>query len=232
MSAIITGASKGLGNYLAGFLAEKGHDLHLIARSESLLSELKLSLEAKHKVEVFIYPCDFNDENQLIQLSKRLAELNPIDLLINNVGAFEFGGLQDSSLDQLNKMLNINLKAAFLISKAVIPLYHKAQKGHIFNIGIIVTEVPRADVAAYTISKFALNGFTKVLREELRPHKVKVTEFIPGSINTSSWEGVEDVPKNDFVQPKDIAFALWNCYQNTGASNIEEMVIRPLNKSF
>ena len=129
-------------------------------------------------------------------------------------------------------MLNINLKAAFVLSSAILPLLKVNKKGHVFNIGSIVTEIPRADVAAYTISKFALNGFTKVLREELRPYRVKVTEFIPGSINTSSWDGVEDVPKEDFIQPSEVANALWNCYQNTGNCNIEEMIIRPLNKDF
>ena len=233
MNAVITGASKGLGKELAHFLAAKGFDLHLVARSRDLLYSLKTELEAGFNVNVHCHTCDFSNPTSTLILSNLLkAELTSIDLLLNNVGAFEFGNLETSPVDQLNKLLQINLQAAYSISTALIPTFKQQQKGHIFNIGSIVTKSPRKDVAAYTISKYALHGFTKVLCDEMKDYNVKVTELVPGSINTSSWDGVEDVPKNDFIQPQELIDAIWMCYNNTTASNIEQITIRPLNRDF
>ena len=233
MNAVITGASKGLGKELAYFLAAKGFNLHLIARSRDLLDNLKSELEAGFKITVTCHTCDFSNSASTSALGNLLrSELSSIDLLVNNVGAFEFGTLEFSSVEQLQKLLQINVSAAYSITTALIPLFKQQQKGHIFNIGSIVTQTPRKDVAAYTISKYALHGFTKVLCDEMKDDKVKVTELVPGSINTSSWDGVDDVPKKDFIQPQELIDSIWMCYNNTSASNIEQITIRPLNRDF
>jgi len=233
MNAIVTGASRGLGKATAIFLAEKGFDLYLIATNCDLLNELKSQLEKKHSIGVYTYTCNFSDPNQSESLALELSnEIKEIDLLINNAGTFEFGTLEQSSSAQVQKLLNINLMGAFNISRAFIPLLKSQKKGHIFNVGSIVTDHPRFDIAAYTISKYALKGLTETLRDELKDHNVKVTELVPGSINTSSWDDVTDVPKQDFIQPQEIVDAIWMCYSQTAVSNIETLTIRPLNRDF
>ena len=233
MNAIVTGASRGLGKSLAEFLAAKGFNLHLIATNSKLLNEVKTELENKHGTLVSVYSCDFTIESQVQQLQVDLkSQISSLDILINNTGAFEFGNVEEPNLTQLKKLLDINVLGAYSISSVFIPLFKKQKKGHIFNIGSIVTEIPREDVSAYTISKFALKGFTEVLRKELVSYQVKVTELIPGSINTSSWDGVENVPKDEFIQTKELVDAIWLCYNNTAASNIESITIRPLNRDF
>jgi len=233
MVALITGASRGLGKALAVFLAKKGFNLHLIASNLSSLSKVKTEIEEEFSVDVSVYSCDFSEAQNTEELALNLSKgITQLDLLINNAGAFEFGTLDESSSEQVQKLLNINLMGAFNLSQAFIPLFKKQQSGHVFNIGSIVTEHPRKDIAAYTISKFALKGVTEVLRDELKDSKVKVTELIPGSINTSSWDGVHDVPKQDFIQTQELVDAVWMCYNNTSASNIESLTIRPLNRNF
>ncbi|MFT6717281.1 MAG: short-subunit dehydrogenase [Saprospiraceae bacterium] len=233
MNAVVTGASRGLGKALAGFLAEKGFNLHLIASNLALLTEVKADLEKNFSVKVEVYSCDFSNPKNSKTLALKLAnEIQQVDILINNAGAFEFGMLEESSSEQVRKLLNINFMGAFNLTNAFITLLKKQSSGHVFNIGSIVTQHPRKDIAAYTISKFTLKGYTEVLRDELKDSKVKVTELIPGSINTSSWDDVPDVPKEDFIQTQELVDAIWMCYNNTGASNIESLTIRPLNRDF
>jgi short-subunit dehydrogenase len=233
MKAIVTGASRGLGKAIAVFLAEKGFDLHLIASNADLLNELKTQLESDHSISVTIYTCDFSEAKNSEALGLKFSkEVKEIDIVINNAGAFEFGTLEESSIGQVQKMLNINLLGAFNISRSFIPLFKEQGRGHVFNVGSIVTTHPRNDISAYTISKYALKGLTETLRDELKDHNVKVTELVLGSINTSSWDDVTDVPKQDFIQPQEIVDAIWMCYSQTAASNIETLTIRPLNRDF
>ncbi len=233
MNAIITGASRGLGKNIALFLAEQKFNLFLVASNAEKLLDLQSEITKKHGVKVSVFPCDLNNTLQTQVLCEKLKkEVTSLNILVNNVGVFEMGTLEESPIEQLQKMLRINLEASYLISNTFVPLLKKQQKGHVFNIGSIVSKLPKTDAVAYSISKIALHGFTQLLREELKDSKVKVTEIIPGSINTSSWDGVEGVPKQDFIQASDIINAIWMSYQSNPSVNVEEMIIRPLNKNF
>ena len=128
-------------------------------------------------------------------------------------------------------MLNTNLNSAYYITKHTAVNMGNNNNGHIFNICSVLSLSPRVDAATYTISKHALKGFNDVLREEMREHNVKVTAIYPGSINTSSWEGIE-APKDNFVQPEDIAKIVKTCLQISKNANIEEVVIKPLDKNY
>ena len=128
-------------------------------------------------------------------------------------------------------MLNTNLNSAYYITKHIAVNMGNNNNGHIFNICSVLSLSPRVDAATYTISKHALKGFNDVLREEMREHNVKVTAIYPGSINTSSWEGIE-APKEKFVQPEDIAKTVKTCLQISKNANIEEVVIKPLDKNY
>src|SRR5690606_28445377 len=98
--------------------------------------------------------------------------------------------------------------------------------GHIFNISSIASREPVPSAGTYTVTKFAVRGLTHVLREELRPHNVKVTEIIPGSTLTSAWEGTE-IPAKQFILPADIAEAIVTCLRMSDDANVEEIVIKP-----
>jgi short-subunit dehydrogenase len=229
MNFIITGASRGLGEEFAKFASQFGGIVGIIASNQQ---KLKAVAEKLQNCDVITYTCDFTNQDEIEALVSELqSDFEKVDVLINNVGAFEIGDLDSTPLDQVNKMLSINFKAAFCITQSFLSQFKSQKKGVIINIGSIVTEHPRKDISAYTISKFALQGYTKVLTDDLKDYGVKVTEIIPGSINTSSWDGIE-APKKDFVQPKDIIDAVKIVLKSSSGANFEQLIIRPTNRNF
>jgi 3-oxoacyl-[acyl-carrier protein] reductase len=231
MKAVITGATRGVGRASAFMLAQEGYDLALSSRNISDLEQLKLELESKFGNSVFIQQADLSIKEEAINFSENIIEkFNKIDVLINNIGKYNISKLTDSDSD-LELMINTNLNSAYYISKNIAVNMGNNNSGHIFNICSVLSLKPRIEAATYTISKHALKGFNDVLREEMREHNVKVTAIYPGSINTSSWEGII-APKEKFVQPEDIAKTIKTCLAISKNANIEEIVINPLDKNY
>lgn len=231
MVAVITGATKGVGKALAFSLAKRGYSLALSARDEVSLTDLKTALSSVTNQKIINYACDLSKkENALNFAEKVLAEFNQVDVLINNVGKYNIGRITNDHSD-LESMIDTNLNSAFYLSKKIAPKMHQYEKGHIFNICSVLSFSPRIDAATYTISKHALKGFNDVLREEMREYNIKVTAIYPGSINTSSWEGIV-APKEKFVQPEDICKIVNTCLDISEHANIEEIIVKPLDKNY
>ena len=230
MNFIITGASRGLGAEFAKFASRLGGTVGIIASNQEKLKEVASQLEG---CSVITYACDFTEPDSVDALVNELkSDFPKVDVLINNVGFFEIGNLEDTSLEHVEKMLDINFKSSFSITQQFLPTFKTQKEGVIVNIGSIVTEAPKKDfAAAYTISKFALQGYTKLLCDELKDYGVKVTEVIPGSINTSSWDGI-DAPKEEFVQPSDIVSAVEMVINSSKGANFEQIIVRPTNRNF
>jgi NADP-dependent 3-hydroxy acid dehydrogenase YdfG len=100
------------------------------------------------------------------------------------------------------------------------------KKGHIFNLCSTASITAYTNGGAYCVSKFALYGMTKVLREELKPHGIRVTAILPGATLTASWEGV-DLPPERFIQATDVAKMIWSAYNLSPGAVIEEILMRP-----
>jgi len=229
MNFIITGASRGLGKEFAKFAAKFGGIVGIIATNQEKLKEVASELEG---CSVISYACDFTEPESVDALVEELkSDFETIDVIVNNVGSFEMGELETTSLEQVSKMIDINFKAAFSITQPFLSNFKAQKSGFIFNIGSIITESPRKDISAYTISKFALQGYTKVLCDDLKDFGVKVTEIIPGSINTSSWDGIE-APKETFVQPSDIVSAAEMVMNSSKGANFEQLIVRPTDRNF
>jgi short-subunit dehydrogenase len=228
-SALITGASKGIGRALALALAREGYDLALCSRNIEELQKLKNEIQNENAtVKVFLKSCDFSSSKEVEQLAEWVEKKFPVlDVLVNNVGIYERVTLLNEGPNVLNNHMQINLYTPHFLSKYFGQIMRDARKGHIFNITSIASRDPVAAAGSYTITKYALTGLTKVLREELRKSGVKVTEIIPGSTLTSSWEGTE-VPVEQFVWPEDIAKVLLTCLSLSPGANIEEVIIKPL----
>jgi short-subunit dehydrogenase len=232
MYALVTGASRGLGFEISKRLAAKGYDLILVANQLDRLEKVKEELVNAYANTIHVIACDLSKQENHNNLLESIQSITTsIDVLINNVGAFEMGGLEDLSIEQIDKLLTINFKSSVAITQHLLPQFKEKRSGAIINIGSIVTEVPRKDIAAYTISKFALKGYTKVLCDDLKDYNVKVTEVVPGSINTSSWDGI-DAPKDEFIQTNDIVDAVEMVLNSSKGTNFEEIVIRPTNRNF
>lgn len=232
MKAIVTGASRGLGLAIARMLASSGFDLFLLAKNEERLQKVKSEIESEFKTKVTTFASDFSSGAQTNILVKNLKALLPkVDIIVNNVGAFEIGDMDEVSHDQVQKLFNINFSTTFKITQAYLSEFKNSKAGFIFNIGSIVSEFPRKDIAAYTISKFALNGYTKMICDDLKDYGVKVTEIVPGSINTSSWDGI-DAPKEEFIQTKDIVDTIKMIINSSKGVNFEQIIIKPTNRNF
>lgn len=231
MVAVISGATRGVGKALALTLAKEGYHLALSSRNLADLTQLKSEIEETYGVTVFVHQADLSNKEEALNFAKKvLTTFENVDVLINNIGQYNIGKFTDEG-DDLELMLKTNVNSAYYITKLIAVNMGDNNNGHIFNICSVLSLSPRVDAATYTISKHALKGFNDVLREEMREHNVKVTAIYPGSINTSSWEGII-APKEKFVQPEDIAQTVKTCLAISKNANIEEIVINPLDKNY
>lgn len=228
-SALITGASKGMGRAIALAFAKEGYDLALCARNLEGLQELESEIQKESpSVEIFLKECDFSVSKEVEQLATWVETHFPVlDVLVNNVGIYERVTLLKEGPAVLGNHMQVNLYTPHFLCNYFGQIMRDAGKGHIFNITSIASREPVPAAGAYTVTKFALTGLTKVLREELRKFGVKVTEIIPGSTLTSSWDGT-DIPPEEFVLPEDIAKVILTCLSLSSGANIEEVVIRPI----
>lgn len=228
-SALITGASKGMGKAIALALAAEGYDLALCARHIDGLEELEHEIQMKNPaVKVFLKACDFSYEKNVEELAEWVEDKFPVlDVLVNNVGLYERVSLLKEGANVLEKHMQVNLNTPHFLSAYFGKIMRDAGRGHIFSITSIAAHEPVKEAGSYTITKFALSGLTQVLREELRNFGVKVTEIIPSSTLTSSWEGTT-IPADQFIWPEDIAKTLIACLSMSKGANIDEVVIRPV----
>lgn len=227
-TALITGATKGMGRAIAEKLAQHGCNLLLSARDSQALDTLKTNLEARYPtINVRYFPCDFSVSAQLTQFTQWIEDTAPgLDILVNNVGIFRPISILDETAQDFEQQLQINYVTPHILSRAVGRNMRKNRAGHIFNISSIASRIPVSSAGTYTVTKYAVMGLTQVLRDELRPFDVKVTEIIPGSTLTSSWEGTT-IPADQFILPADIAAAIIACLGMSEGANVDEMIIKP-----
>lgn len=227
MNVVITGAGKGMGKAMAEKFASEGSSLFICARNEKELSETAKELEAKYDCKVFYHQADLSEKkaaqefgNWVLQQTKR------IDVLINNAGQFIPGSIYNEEDGLLEKMININLYAAYNVTRALLPNMMDKKEGHIFNICSIAALKAYDNGGSYSISKFALMGFSKNLREELMPYNIKVTAVYPGAVYTSSWYE-SGVSESRIMEASDIANVVFACSKLSPQACVEDIVIRP-----
>ena len=233
MKAVISGATRGIGRAVAEALAAEGYDLALAARSMTDLENLKKDLLGKHpQLEIITRSVDFAKSFEVKMFAETLLNhWGGVDVIVNNVGRYMVGSLTEEPSGALKESLQINLQSAHALTIPFLSGLKERGQGHIFTICSVLSQEPRKEAASYTIAKFALYGLHKVMLEEMRDSGVKVTALLPGSVNTSSWDGIE-APKENFVQPEEVASAIITALKTGPGVVTEEIVIRPLDKRF
>jgi short-subunit dehydrogenase len=228
MNVVITGASRGIGRSIAEIFGLHGADLFLIARNENGLLQTAEELRASYpNINIEAQAFDLGDKKQAQLCGQWLnTKADTIDVLVNNAGTFTPGTIADEPEDALEKMLAVNLFSAYHLTRTVLPKMKAAKTGHIFTICSIAGLAAYPNGGSYSISKFALLGFTKNLRLELRELNIKVTAFIPGAVYTDSWNG-SGVSEDRIMKPEDIASVIYSASQLSLAATVEEIVIRP-----
>jgi len=228
-NVLITAATKGIGRAVAIAFAKEGLNLAICARRADDLEAFKKELSAVNPaVKIFTSVTDCSIKEQLLQFAGAAErELGLISIIVNNVGIYEYSSILNDSDETLDKHLNTNLKPAYELYRYFGKTMIAAKDGNIFNICSIAALNPIAAAGAYSVTKYALLGLTKVMRLETQPHGIKVTAVIPGSTLTDSWNGIT-VEKDKMVLPEDVASAIINIYKMSPGANVDEILIKPV----
>jgi len=224
--AVVTGGTKGIGRAIIDRFAAAGFDIATCARKESDLNELKSTIESKHSVKVTTFVADMSNKEHIQHFAEKVKQLQPVEVLVNNAGYFIPGSVLDEADGALESMINTNLYSAYNLSRLLVPAMRARKSGHVFNMCSIASIMAYPNGGSYAISKFALLGFSKVLREELKAHGVRVTSVLPGATLTASWDGV-DLPDERLMKPEDVAETIFSAYSLSKRSVVEEILIRP-----
>ncbi|MDW8286573.1 MAG: SDR family oxidoreductase [Flammeovirgaceae bacterium] len=227
MMLVISGASKGIGKAIVERFAKANYDIVACSRQLNELHLLKKDIEERYKVNVYVQSSDLSikeDVKVFVDFVKRIGK--PIDVLVNNAGMFVLGTIHQEQEGTLEKLIETNLYSAYYLTRGLIDAMIMQKKGHIFNISSIAGISTYANCSSYTISKHALQGFSKCLREEMKPYGIKVTTVVPGATLTNSWAGTS-LPPERFCQPKDIAEMVFAASQLSESAVVEEIIIRP-----
>ncbi len=229
--AVVTGAARGIGEAIANRLADMGATVVLTARDQARLAQAKTAIEHGGGKAV-VLPCDLTDERAVAALGEKVAkEHGRCDILVNNAGVGMLRKpLIDLPLEEWDQMMHTNLRAPYLMMRSLAPLMIAARSGHIINISSLAGKNTLPDGAAYSASKWGLNGLTYSVAEELRQYNVRVSVIAPGSVNThfGGPRGTKDPTR--MIQPDDVAQVVAMLVTQAPTSFISEVLLRPTMK--
>lgn len=227
-TAVITGATKGIGKAIAEMLLGQGFDVAICARSTNDLKDIHDEWERKFpERKVFVQNVDVSDKNQIKAFGRNvLSNFTNIDILVNNAGTYLPGNLATEPDDQLETLLNTNLMSAYYLTRVLLPNMRSRRAGHIFNICSVASLRAYPNGGAYSVTKYALLGFSENLRYELQNDGIKVTAISPGAVWSNSWSGSGVAPER-IMEATDIAAVLWSAYSLSQQATVEHIVLRP-----
>lgn len=228
MNVVITGASRGLGKAIAEEFAKGGHRLALCSKSKSNLHAAMESLRAQFPgVEISAHVADLGRKEEAQAFGASLLSGGfETDILVNNAGSFIPGSVHNQAEGVIEEMMAVNFYSAYHLTRTILPVMIKRRSGHIFNMCSIASIKAYHNGGAYGISKFALLGFNKNLREEMKPYNIKVTAILPGAAYTDSWKA-SGVDEKRFMTPGDVAAMVYACSLLSPGACVEEIVLRP-----
>lgn len=187
-TALVTGASSGIGAVYAQRLASRGFNLLLVARDQQRLDEAANKLHTEHGVQVEVLKADLTQKDDVLKLEQRLRTDSSISLLVNNAGMAADGLLANADTDQLERMIQLNITAVTRLASAAAAGFAKAGRGTIINIGSVVALFPERFNATYSASKAYVLSLSQSLNAELQGTGVKVQAVLPGVTRTEIWE--------------------------------------------
>ena len=222
--AWVTGGASGIGLEIARAFVARGLRVAVTGRTRSKLDSVSSELG------VLSLECDMSSEREVRAAHEAIVrDLGPVDVLVNNAGISPFTTFSETSVEEFDEVIGINLSGYYLAARAVLPSMYERKSGAIVQLLSIASVKAFAGGAAYVASKFGALGFTNSLREEARKHNVKVIAIMPGATETPLWDpDALDKFRERMMQPEDIAQAVMHVLDQPARMLTEEIILRPI----
>lgn len=226
--AIVTGSTKGIGRAIAEALVREGMNVCVSARREDEVERAVSELSGAGEGRVTGAVCDVRDYDEVRALFEHtVAEFGGVDVLVNNAGIGLFQSVEEMSPEDFRAVLETNLNSVFYACHEAIPLLRQRGGGYIVNISSLAGANPHPRMAAYNASKFALNGFSEALMQEVRQDRIKVSYIMPGSVNTYFGGDTPSAEQSWQLQPVDVARVVLDLLRHEERSLSSRVEIRP-----
>lgn len=225
--AVVTGAGRGIGRAVALALAQAGADVVLAARTRAEIDSVATQIQrlGRQTLAVECNVCDSASVRKLV--SSAVQRLKRIDILVNSAGSFQVRSIEETDETTWDAILDTNLKGTYLVTRAALTQL-KRRRGHVFNLVSIAGRTVFPGNAAYCASKWGTLGFTNVLREEMRPHGVRVTSLLPGAVDTDLWSGVPgNWDRKRMLSPETVARLVVHVCAQPPDTTTDEVVLTP-----
>ena len=234
-TALITGASAGIGRASALALAQEGANIVLTARRQERLDELVSAVQKAGGKAVSIIGDATAEETAQKCVDTAIKTFGTLDILINNVGVGNYKNLVDTSAAEYDEMMDSNVRSTFLFTRHAVPLMINQHSGTVLMISSMAGKYGFAGEAVYCATKFAQVGFAQALDKELRPHGIKVGVICPGGVKTEFALGKgrteQGVAKSGMLEPEDVASAVLLACTQSPNSRIIEVQMRTMDES-
>lgn len=224
---VITGGSKGIGRAVAERCAQAGKNVLAIARGQAALSEMEAAWEQFPQSKLLTVVADLSTLAGVEKTYQIISDAAiTVSALINNLGSFQPGDLLNEERDLLPHLLDVNLLSAHRLTRALLPAMLERGEGHLITVGSVAASDFPEQMAAYTVSKYALHGWHYALAKELGDRPIKLTLIMPGATLTAAWDGYDYNPKS-ILAPEQVAESVWHALNAPAGSRIESLTLRP-----
>ncbi|ARI77329.1 SDR family oxidoreductase [Halobacillus mangrovi] len=238
-SAIITGASSGIGRAIAHHLAEEGANVVLAARRSEKLKELSDEITEKYDVNVKIFETDVTkkeDVEKLVNGTKE--EFGTVDIFVNNAGVMLLSFLKNDHVEEWEQMVDVNIKGVLYGIHASLPSMIEQESGHIINVSSVAGHEVFPSSTVYSATKYAVRALSMGMEKELSRSGVRVTNISPGAVDTELTDHITDGDviemfkdrKMDPLEADDIARAVAYAVTQPDYVNVNEVIVRPMHK--
>jgi NADP-dependent 3-hydroxy acid dehydrogenase YdfG len=225
---LITGASQGIGAAIAHVFAAQlpGVRLALVARQKEKLGAVAQAC-TELGATTAVFACDVADEESVASMAEDVRRLlGEVDVVVNNAGSFASAPFTEMTVAEFDRMIAVNLRSVFLVSRAFVPAMVRRGSGDVFNMSSIAGLTAYPGGAGYSAAKFGVSGLSKVMRAELREKGVRVCCVYPGATWSPSWQG-SGVDPQRLMPAEDVAQAFFDVYRMARRTVVEEIVLRP-----
>ncbi|WP_347860784.1 SDR family oxidoreductase [Salimicrobium sp. PL1-032A] len=238
-TAIITGASSGIGKSIAHHLASNGANVVLAARRSERLKELSDEVESNYSVGTKVVETDVTKKEDLENLVKETKEtFGSVDIFVNNAGVMLLSFLKNDHVDEWEQMVDVNIKGVLFGIHAALPTMIEQESGHVINISSVAGHEVFPSSAVYSATKYAVRALSMGMEKELSRTGVRVTNISPGAVDTELTDHITDGDVLDMFQGRstqtlnaeDIAKAVTYAVTQPDYVDVNEVMVRPMQK--